>query len=829
MFVDVVATDPQGRPFNSLTEEDFQVVEKVDWATQIRGKITSFRAADNTARRRTETLETLRTPPATEKESVGVAEPGAPLTVLLLDNLNTDLFAPWVRQQIAGMADLGCDEHSKDPICVNLPIAVLLLGPKLEMLQDFSMDREALRATLHRLFSQMPVLKDPDSAKPESDGSAEDSAMLSPIRSWVRERRSGSVDDQRKQVTMDAIRAIARHLAGYPGRKKLIWVSSSFPFSIDPDPATNVVDDPLRYRSQPAIVMDALANARVSVYPARPGLFPRILAGKLAGQGGSPQVAAATAPVEASGAYFGATVPMEVVSGQTGGLACIDDRDIADCFDRVLGDGPVSYEIGYSAAEDRREGFHRVEVMAPRSVRLSYRRYYYVRGKRPSGADMELKQAACDDLMTATSLRLAAQLQTAPGEATKYALTVDGRLLAADPLEGNRARLGLRLDFAVCTFDAHGKPLQHRQYATQQGVSAEELKSVRSDGIRRLMEFQPAEDTASLRWVVRDWSTGNLGSIDLPYQAPQPAGAAGTAASGSTAERPDSVDASGASAKPASLPQQAGAPPPSTRGDADLPTIDPESEINPYCTAIARGVEYSPALAELCRFALSLPRRMPNVICDLETSRHWRAYNSAHRDVVTATVTYEDGQERYSNLKINNETAKTSSEALNSSWSMGEFASILEMLFSPLSDAQFRFSKEVKLNSAPALVFEFRVDQANNQLYYLHAFYPGGWGTTLFPAYHGKIWLNKSTFQLMRMEKETADIPESFPISRATTLIDYADTPLGDGSTFVLPGKSEIETCESGEFRECAHNVVRFRNWHKFRAKTRILTIGDPQ
>jgi hypothetical protein len=589
--------------------------------------------------------------------------------------------------------------------------------------------------------------------------------------------------------------------------------------------------------------MEALANARMSVYPARPGLFPRSLAGKaIAGQGGSPLVAA-TAPVEASGAYFGATVPMEVIAAQTGGQACIDEKDLVDCFSRVLSDGPVDYEIEYSPPEDRIQGFHRVEVMAPRSVRLSYRRYYYVRSKRASGADTELKQAACDDVMTATSLSLAAQLQAAPGGATKYALTVDGRLLAVDALEGNRARLGLRLDFAVCTFDAQGKPLQHRQYATQQGVSMEEFKSVQREGVRRLMEFQPAEGTVFLRWVVRDWSTGNLGSIDLPYQAPQPVSAAGPAASDGTTERPASDDSSGPAAKPASLPQQVRPPPPSNRTDVDRPAtdrpaidhpaidppaIEPDSEIKPYCTAIARGIEYSPALAELCRFALLLPQKMPNVICDLETTRHWHAYNSAHRDVVTATVTYEEGQERYSNIKINGETAKTSSEALNSSWSMGEFASVLEMLFSPLSDAQFRFSKEVKLNSVPALVFEFRVDQANNQLYYLHAFYPGGWGTTLFPAYHGKIWLNKATSQLMRMEKETAGIPESFPISRATTLIDYADMPLGDGSTFVLPGKSEIETCESGDVRECAHNVVRFRNWHKFRAKTRILTIGDP-
>jgi hypothetical protein len=79
----------------------------------------------------------------------------------------------------------------------------------------------------------------------------------------------------------------------------------------------------------------------------------------------------------------------------------------------------------------------------------------------------------------------------------------------------------------------------------------------------------------------------------------------------------------------------------------------------------------------------------------------------------------------------------------------------------------------------------------------------------------------------MRIEKETADMPQWYPISRARTVIDYRDVPLGDGSSFVLPDRSEIETCERGEVSECAHNVVRFKDWHKFRAKTRILPIEE--
>ncbi len=847
VLVDVIATDAGGHPVTGLTESDFEVVEKVAWATQVPQKIESFRVVDTTRlRNMTQTRELLRIPPEARGEQRADREPSAPLTILLLDNLNTDLFTPSMKEQVAGMANLGCEDIRGeiegpagyqavpiDPTCRTVPIAVLLLGPRLEMLQDFDADRNVLRATLDQVFgakASKTAAADLATAGAASENfaAANRPSPLPVIRTWNRVPTSGNDRVRRVQMTMDAVRAIARHLAGYPGRKRLIWVSTAFPFSIAPDPRTNGFDDPMSYRSQAATVMNALANARVSVYPARPGLItvqPDV--SNVPRTDGQPAIA--IMPVQASADYLAATAPMKEFAGQTGGLACIDDNDLATCFDRVLHDGLVDYEISYSAPSDRSsEGFHRIVVRTPRrDVRLSYRRYYYVRGEHPAGVDQGLKQAACDDLMTATSLKVTAQLQAGPPGPERFALAVDGKLLTADALEGDRARLGLHLDFAVCAFDAQGKPLRHLQYPTQQGISAEDFKMVQRNGVRGVLEFHPAEGTAVVRWVVRDSLSARLGSVDLPYQALPVAAAADTAEDGGKMDHPAFPESSSSSPEHSTIPQQSGPAGP-TSAEVDRPPVDPDSEINPYCIAVTNGVAHSQGLAELCRFTLSLPRKMPNIISDLETKRNWRAYNSAHKDVVTATVTYADGQEHYERMKINGSPVAASADALNSSWSMGEFASILQMVFSPLSNAEFRFTSDVRLNSIPALLFEFRVEQTNNQTYYLHAFYPNGSGTTLFPAYRGKVWLNQANFQLMRMEKETADMPKWFPITRAKTVIDYANVPLGDGSSFVLPGKSEIEICERAEGSECAHNVVRFRNWHKFRAKTRILSTEEP-
>jgi len=821
ILLDVTATDPQNRPVAGLTQQDFHISEKVGWVTKVPEDIASFRMVDKSGQSiLSGPRELLRKPPETHGDALTEREPNAPLTVLLLDNLNTDLFAPAIRSQIATLADSGWTNQLLDPAIEHVPLAVLLLGKKLELLQDFDSDRKTLQSTLQNTFVEklnvtVEAVTPNGAASPPPKNPSDDSS-LPVIRDWDRVPSAGSARERRALQTMDALRSIARHLAGYPGRKRLIWVSSRFPFSITPEPCANGLDDVSSCRSPAATLMDAFLKARVSVYPIRPSHV----------SSASRQVTSAVTTSDQESTAEVATMLMTVFAGQTGGRTCLDQDLIANCFNRALHDGILDYEIAYYPSTEKRsatqKGFHRIAVQttAPH-VQLSFPLYYSVHEEEAAAADFDLKQAACDDLMTATSLTVTAEPQSAPPDPTKFSLAVDGRALTTASIPGNPRQLRLHLDFAVCAFGAEGNPLRLVQYSSRADLSAQEFDSIRQHGFHHAVNFQAPPGTASLRWVVRDSLSGNLGSVDIPYLQPSPPATAEN-------EKPDHP-APAASPAPVPAPAPAPAKAPQARASSDVihdfPPVDPDSDIKPYCAALATATTNSAALENLCRFTLSLPRKMPDVLSDLQTKRFWLAYNAAHRDTVTATVTYANGHEHYDNVRIDGFAVNGSSMQLNSSWSVGEFASILQMLFSPSSDPEFRFMKEEKLHSVPTLVFEFHVDQPNNLLYYLHALYPGGSGTTLFPGYRGQLWLNKSNFQLMRMVRETFDMPQSFPITRASTSIDYQDVPLGDGSRFVLPIKSEIETCSVGEGTECAHNVVRFRNWHKFRAKARILPL----
>ena len=71
----------------------------------------------------------------------------------------------------------------------------------------------------------------------------------------------------------------------------------------------------------------------------------------------------------------------------------------------------------------------------------------------------------------------------------------------------------------------------------------------------------------------------------------------------------------------------------------------------------ARDVPHSEALRGVCEYAMSLPERMPNFICDQQTSRY-RGDGKVPRDLITALVRYEDGNVSYTEIKLNGKAAR---------------------------------------------------------------------------------------------------------------------------------------------------------------------------
>ena len=74
-------------------------------------------------------------------------------------------------------------------------------------------------------------------------------------------------------ITQAALEAIAEHLSGLPGRKKLVWISGSFP-AIPPTQRSNLgltANEYLDFGPQINHAIRALNGANVAVYPIDPG------------------------------------------------------------------------------------------------------------------------------------------------------------------------------------------------------------------------------------------------------------------------------------------------------------------------------------------------------------------------------------------------------------------------------------------------------------------------------------------------------------------------------------------------------------------------------
>ena len=222
--VDVVVHDANGRGVHGLKPSDFQLAE--DKKTQTLRNFEEHVAVDPAHAR----------PPAVVKLGPGIftdysAVPeDAPLTVILVDRLNTPVSAQaYVLQQLRKFI------KSADP---NSRVAIFGLTSRLIMLQGFTSDPAVLRAVVdHKIGTQSSVIL-PEAGVDQnlSDAAAEAGAPASAVAGLQQfEAESGSYQQQLGiNLTLTAFNQLAGYLAGFLGRKNLLWLSGSFPISIDP-------------------------------------------------------------------------------------------------------------------------------------------------------------------------------------------------------------------------------------------------------------------------------------------------------------------------------------------------------------------------------------------------------------------------------------------------------------------------------------------------------------------------------------------------------------------------------------------------------------------
>lgn len=210
---------------------------------------------------------------------------------------------------------------------------------------------------------------------------------------------------------------------------------------------------------------------------------------------------------------------------------------------------------------------------------------------------------------------------------------------------------------------------------------------------------------------------------------------------------------------------------------------------------------------------------LPNYVVKQFTTRYesdtaqgnrtsWRAL-----DVVTADVVAEGGKETYRNILVNGKPPRDAIEKTGS-WSTGEFATVLQGILHPSTDADFHNKRSTTIVNRPAWRYDYSVEQPRS-MWHVYASQ-----SSYVPGYTGSIWIDKATYRVLRIEMSAVDMPKSFALDAVESAVDYDYVLIGE-QKYLLPVHSEALSCVRGT-SECTRNVIDFRNYKKFSADTSI-------
>ena len=530
VLLDIVATDSHGRPISDLEATDFTILED--------GKPQKIRA-----------FGYQHPVPADPKYQPLVLPPNVftniprfqrtrSLNVVLLDALNTTLpDQVYVRQKML---------RYLETMPADAPTAVFVLGQKLRMLQDFTTDPNLLRESVKKVNSQgSPLLDNPaggpvDELLPPGLFDTLDPQQQESIQRFETERTSAQLD-MRVRYTMDALQSIARALAGYRGRKNLVWISSSFPLVINPDATvaqTVEFEGTRNYADDIAKTAQILTDSEIAVYPvdAR-GLvvsstFSAASTGRdRYGRSITSGPAFATAQSQESTQLVATHDAMNLLAERTGGKAYYNRNDIDNAIRDGLNDGSSYYMLGYYPENKEWNGkFRKLQVKVDKGgVKLRHRLGYYAADPAAVNSDPKLRAREIGELVSldrpiSTALFFQAGV-IQPSEATKNRVVinyaVDGQALIIE--HGNDGLEHADLECVAQAYSEKGKPINAAANTVQAKMKLETYREMLRSGFPCRNEIELTPGKYILRLVVRDDRSGLMGSANAKVSVPESA------------------------------------------------------------------------------------------------------------------------------------------------------------------------------------------------------------------------------------------------------------------------------------------------------------------
>ena len=634
--INVIVTDKNG-PVEGLTKEDFVIYD------EYKKRDIAFFAAHS---RRT-VRPAQRVQPVAPGEFTNVSEgagPEDPNAVMIVWDLLNTRFPDQVLAKEAVLKSLSvvrpCDH-----------VGIYILGTQFTVIQDFTSDSSQLAATLERY-----------TRKPDLWGGAGELVKFG----------SHVAPDTIMMLANARIKAAVRELLGLitrvSGRKSVIWISEAPPN-----------EDYLWKFTFPLYMVDAKGlRAVTEVMPDKDADRMPKMKTRDDEKGQRPQ------PLPPGVGFSHVPRVMQKVAEMTGGRAFVNSNDIRGAIEQAFADSDVTYTLGFYPRLSERESseYHNLKVTVKRrGVSVRHPEYYATKPAAPSLE--ELMSAALTNDLGYTQLRLAAKVER-DGAGLRVPIAIASTGVLQDNGSG---RFNTRVDYLVAQRAANSDVLGLVSKSVMLSQDAAQHERYMREGLHLTEALTPKAGLASIRIVVRDQSSGAIGTLTIPVSA---------VSEGATAT---AMSEKGEPMPPSRVPDSSAVDPPAvanTKPKSEGPHAPPAALTRPQEDQPAgAGLSEDPLIRRAAEAAGEVSGALPNYICREAIARsesvngggRWRPLNKIEADLIL-----EDGKEAYRNITVNGLTSGKMMEDLNGTRSTGEFATLMRMLFSPSTGAEFRFA-----------------------------------------------------------------------------------------------------------------------------------------
>lgn len=254
---------------------------------------------------------------------------------------------------------------------------------------------------------------------------------------------------------------------------------------------------------------------------------------------------------------------------------------------------------------------------------------------------------------------------------------------------------------------------------------------------------------------------------------------------------------------------------------------------NPTLATLPPAAEAAELLEQTRKATLGAAEKMPDYLVKqniIRSHAFGQSKNWASYDRLSIAVSYrQSAGEDYKLLSVNGIPAAEDQSygmKLGGTVSTGEYVTALTELFKPESRAQFTPIDTDTLRGRRTIIYEYEVKREFSRQSL-------GWGEggsikqQTISGYRGRIWVDRETNRVLRLEDISTEIEAGFPITAASKIIDYEWVKINE-QEHLLPSHAVVELTDRYRGQtEQTRNEILFRGYRKFGAEVKIIDVDE--